>query len=346
MSLFQRIRTPFSELAGEEPQDADPAAYAVGQLLSERRQDLELDLESVGAVLCIKPVYLAALEQGRSNELPGPAYAIGFIRAYASYLGFDGDEVLEAYKADSATAQARPDLALPVPLGERSVPGGPILMVALILALCGYGTWYYLSTGERSRPDRVAPVPAELRDSTPSLAAASDNAPVMPPARAPASGAAAQSDASRLSSGLGQPADLPTPLDADTRDLSVAATPPPSAVPPTAVPDSARGTAPPAATDASSGANAAVSGVDIRALTDCWIQVRAADQSIVFSRVLKTGETYHVPRAGLILRTGNAGALAIAVGGKPAPSIGGVGALRRNVSLDADALLAGTAVRG
>jgi len=35
----------------------------------------------------------------------------------------------------------RPDLTLPVPLGERSVPGGPILLVALILAICGYGTW-------------------------------------------------------------------------------------------------------------------------------------------------------------------------------------------------------------
>ena len=34
---------------------------------------------------------------------------------------------------------------------------------ALILALCGYGTWYYLATGERSAPERVAAVPAELQ---------------------------------------------------------------------------------------------------------------------------------------------------------------------------------------
>jgi len=87
--------------------------------------------------------------------------------------------------------------------------------------------------------------------------------------------------------------------------------------------------------------------IEIRALADCWIQVRSADdQSIVFSRVLKTGETYHVPRAGLVLRTGNAGALAIAIDGKPAPTIGGPGMLRRNVALDPEALLAGTAVHG
>jgi cytoskeleton protein RodZ len=87
--------------------------------------------------------------------------------------------------------------------------------------------------------------------------------------------------------------------------------------------------------------------VTIKAAADCWIQVRAPDQSIVFSRVLRSGETYQVPtKTGLVLRTGNAGALEIAVDGKPAPSIGGLGMLRRNVALDPEALLGGTAVHG
>lgn len=75
--------------------------------------------------------------------------------------------------------------------------------------------------------------------------------------------------------------------------------------------------------------------------------MRAPDQSIVFSRVLKSGEVYKVPsRTGLFLRTGNAGVLEIAVDGKPAPSIGGIGAMRRNVVLDPEALIGGTAVHG
>ena len=60
-------------------------------MLRERRQQLQLDLDAVAEALRIKPVYLAAIEQGRTEELPGPTYAIGFIRAYANYLGFDGD---------------------------------------------------------------------------------------------------------------------------------------------------------------------------------------------------------------------------------------------------------------
>ena len=62
--------------------------------------------------------------------------------------------------------------------------------------------------------------------------------------------------------------------------------------------------------------------------------------------MLKAGETYRVPRSGLILRTGNAGALEVMVDGKPAPALGTLGTLRRNVTLEPDALRAGTAVRG
>ncbi len=39
-------------------------------------------------------------------------------------------------------------------------------------------------------------------------------------------------------------------------------------------------------------------------------------------------------------------ALTVMVDGKPAPSLGSVGTLRRNFALEPEALLAGTAVRG
>jgi cytoskeleton protein RodZ len=102
-----------------------------------------------------------------------------------------------------------------------------------------------------------------------------------------------------------------------------------------------------AATPASSVVPTAASTVSIRALVDCWIQIRAPDQSVVFSRVLKSGEVYNVPsRPGLLLRTGNAGALQFAIDGKPAPSIGTAGTQRRDVALDPVQLAAGTAVHG
>ncbi len=333
MSLFQRIKTPFGETADDRPTPPQSRTRAVGSLLRGRREQLGLDLDTIGEALRIKPVYLDALEQGRAQDLPGPAYAIGFFRAYAEYLGLDSDRILDSYKAETADVQARPDLALPVPLGARSLPGGAILMVALILALCGYGTWYYLSTGERTRPERVAAVPVDLQRAAAQGTAAS------PPADAP-----------RLGPGLALPQDTsPAPgLPAPTSPSpGLVASPAAAALPPAS--GNSAGAAPaPAGSSAPLGDAGAQPGehIDIRALADCWIQVRSADQTIVFSRVLKAGETYHVPRAGLFLRTGNAGALAVAVDGKPAPAIGGIGMLRRNVALDPKALLAGTAVRG
>ncbi len=336
MSLFQRLKRPFND-----GPDADvarpPPAQPVGAILRERREELGLDLDAIGEALRIRPGYLAALEQGRAEELPGPTYAIGFIRAYAQYLGLDSERVLKRYKAETSDIHIRPDLTLPVPLGERSLPGGPILLVALILALCGYGTWYYLSTGERSRPERVAAVPAELQQAT--------RATETLPAGTDEPSAAAQ----RLASGLPSSPDRSAPDSAAPSPAGVAGgtaeAAPPS--PLARTPAANDGTSPGAPAPSADASAKSDDSIDIRALADCWIQVRAGDsQSVVFSRVLKAGETYHVPRPGLLLRTGNAGALAITVDGKPAPPIGRIGTLRRNVALDPAALLAGTAVHG
>jgi len=182
---------------------AAPHQRPVGEILRERREELRLDINDIGEILRIKPAFLAALEQSRPEDLPGPTYVIGFVRAYARHLGLDHDWVLARYKAESAGVHARPDLSLPVPLGERSVPGGPILLVALILAICGYGTWFYLSTGERTRPERVAAVPPALQMQPERAAAGPDGDAAVGGAKSAADAAALANPANaRLSSGL------------------------------------------------------------------------------------------------------------------------------------------------
>jgi len=106
--------------------------------------------------------------------------------------------------------------------------------------------------------------------------------------------------------------------------------------------------APPAVAPSVETSVASTSGprIVLRAKTSSWIQVRddAANQMLV-TRLLRAGETYEVPdRPGLRLLTGNAGALEVVVDGQVAPSIGDIGVVRRGVVLDAERLLAGTAV--
>jgi cytoskeleton protein RodZ len=353
LALLQRIKTPFVEPPAEEPARPRARSRSIGELLRDRREELDLDLETIGAMLRIKPAYLVALEQDRSHELPGAAYAMGFIKAYSRHLGLDEEAVLSRFKDESSGLTARQDLSLPVPLGERSLPGAAMLLVALILVLCGYGTWYYLSTGERSRPERVASVPSALQPPAQpataigggitlsrGLGAGSDStpsAPSPPPAAAPQSPPDPQPQTAAPA-----PAAPPTQTAAAAPQFSV---PPPASPAPAAKPPATPPPAAPQATPAAAGGDA--SRVSIKAVADCWIQVRGGDDSIVFSRVLKSGETYKVPaKAGLFLRTGNAGALQIAVDGKPAPSIGGIGTMRRNVALDPSELAGGTAVHG
>ncbi len=84
----------------------------------------------------------------------------------------------------------------------------------------------------------------------------------------------------------------------------------------------------------------------IRARTNSWIQIRDdIGNRLLVTRLLRSGDSYRVPdRPGLKLLTGNAGGLEIMVDGETVPVIGGKGAVRRSVLLDADRLLAGTAV--
>ncbi len=348
MALLRRLKTPFME----DVPDGEPAPpfgpRSAGDLLRQQREALGLDLNDVAAALKIKPGYLAALDAGRPDLLPGPAYAIGFVRAYGDHLGLDGNEILRRFKAESDALDAKPDLAFPLPLGERSIPGGAMLLVALILALCGYGTWYYVSTSEGSRPVRVMEVPPEL--AAPPARQLGDE-PSAPQATQPSPEAqfATTPDTPTPGSGGSEPAS--TPHEAGALSAMSSASAPSSAssapaVPSAPVPPPAGPAEPRAEEPHAYGAVDGTARIVIRATADSWIQIRSTDQTPLFTRILKPGESYLVPdRPGVSMRTGNAGGLEITVDGKPMTSIGPNGAVR-TVPLEPQALLAKVAAGG
>ena len=289
--------------------EAVPGPLLAAAMLRQQRETFALDLADVAAVLRIKLAYLAALEAGRPDELPGAVYAIGFIRAYADYLGLDGGEMLRLFRQGSTLLGVKPDLAFPIQLCERSVPGGGMLLVALILAICGYGGWFYVSTGEGPRRERVAEVPLELLPSREPF-----RTPPAIPRLVEAQGPGHSSATEAGSGSGGRPAVTGSAMAAVPAATDPAPSPPGEVV--------------------------------IRATADSWIQIRDARQSVVLTRVLKAGESCRAPaRPGLSMRTGNAGGLEITVDGVPAPPLGRKGMVRRNVTLDGHALLAGNAVR-
>ncbi len=87
--------------------------------------------------------------------------------------------------------------------------------------------------------------------------------------------------------------------------------------------------------------------VIITAIDDSWVQVQGPDNELLLTRILHAGDTYRVPdRPGLLMVTGNAGGLEIQVDNAPAPALGPLGVVIRNIALDPDRLLAGTAIGG
>jgi cytoskeleton protein RodZ len=346
MALFRRLTTPFVEELPEGEAVLPSGPRSAGDVLWQQREALGLDLDDVAAALRIKADYLAALEAGRPDLLPGTTYAIGFVRAYSDHLGLDGSEILRRFKAESAGLKAKTDLAFPMPLGERSIPGKGMLLVALILVLCGYGTWYYLSTSERSRPERVAEVPIALLAPSPAQRASE--------AASPPSGETASETQPAAPAG----ADLraPAPSGSEARPIAEAAVAPPPRPPaqlpplsaaisatPLAPPPVLVGLAPTLQNEAplASGTVDGPARIIIRATAESWIKIRDANQTVLLEGFLKAGESYRVPdRPGVSMRTGNAGGLDITVDGKPVPPIGGMGAVR-NVRLEPQALMSG-----
>ncbi len=80
--------------------------------------------------------------------------------------------------------------------------------------------------------------------------------------------------------------------------------------------------------------------VVLRATEESWVEVKAADEKPVLSRVLKPGDVYMAPNApDLKLTTGNAGGLEIRVDGREIRSLGGAGTILREVPLAAESLL-------
>ncbi|HYD68662.1 MAG TPA: RodZ domain-containing protein [Azospirillum sp.] len=205
--------------AAAEAWNGAPAPESVATVLRDARLRLGVELRDVAATLRIRYPYLEAIEQGRYAELPGTAYATGFLRSYAEFLGLDQDDILRRYKDEVAGRVGKQELYFPTPVSEGRVPGGGLLFATVLLGGLVYGGWYYLSATDRSVVDLVPALPdrfVSLLDNLPW------NTPATPPAP-PADGVAAVPDAA------------PTTATTAATTAAPVLTPAPAAVAPTVI---------------------------------------------------------------------------------------------------------------
>ena len=272
----------------------------LGALLRAERERRCLNIEDVSAHLKISVRKLRALEEGDASSMP-LAYAKGFVRSYATYLGMAASEVVEAMQVvsshlpENTEETVRPARHAP-PQDTAPRKGGSGVFVRLLLlttaaaALAGgsYAVWKsgFLET-LHGRQNDVARPALPLRD---------EARPAYVPAPAPSESAA------------------PAPV-------AVPAPPAPPATPEKVVVrtgDAASAAAPAARDDGvlPPGQHKIV----ITATETCWIR-STADRTDTRQFSLGKGDTFALTFSQrLDLRLGNAGGVRIRYDGKDFPT--------------------------
>jgi len=297
-------------------------AARLGEELREARLALGHGVEDLAQHLRIRRAYLEALEQGRLKDLPGAAYAVGFVRSYAGALGLDAEDMARRFREITGQVAPKPKLVFPEATAERAIPAGALMAFGTVLAIGAYVAWFNWSGGGDRTVDVVPPVPPRLEQ------AADQGRTQIPREVAPTPSGL---PLAALPPPGGAPGVVTTP---GANTSAQAATVPAGAVPP-AAPAAPAATASPAPAPAPDGTR-----VVLRARPGsgegAWIQVRdpRSGQSLV-NRVLRPGETWNAPlRDGLVLDTGKAESLEILLDGQPQPTLEGVVGVRRAIALD------------
>ncbi|MBQ7559325.1 MAG: helix-turn-helix domain-containing protein [Synergistaceae bacterium] len=140
--------------------DRNEALKELGRVVTERRENAGITLETVFDRTRIRPEYLRGIEEGDYTDFPEPVYIKGFIRTYLKVIG--AEDLLDDFNAlidrteHSKSSYRKDHAAVGNVLGNgSSMPEGFKaashlgLFIVLIAALIGTGiyVWYALNSG-------------------------------------------------------------------------------------------------------------------------------------------------------------------------------------------------------
>ena len=363
--------------------DNKMSVNSIGQVLRDTRLSQSKNIQEISQILRIRQIYLDAIENNDFAQLPGKIYIIGFIKTYAEYLQLDSEEIIRAYKSGDLVETTNTDLVFPTIVPEDGMPNKLTLLLGFMIAIAGYGGWYYinnnvssienpgsLNKSEIPKPSQIKKLKTNNPLNTTKTLTQKNTLLTSDPLKREKEIKNADPRSS-IKVGLGgvtgkilsekqdisgkynqviepqpllQNSNKPLSLKTNIKDkISTLDTK-------TEVVNVTKPLKPKLLekNNVLSPKNKAIesSRITIRALSDSYLQVRNKSlNQILITRLLKKGSTYDVPnQEGLSLITGNAGALEIFVDGQKVPPIGAIGSVRRNVLLVPKDLIAGTSI--
>jgi cytoskeleton protein RodZ len=133
--------------------------FEIGSSLREARIRQGLELAQAERDTKIRSRYLAALEDDDFEALPGPAYARGFLRTYADYLGLEGQRFVDEYYSRFAPSDDASAVA-PVRIERAGLGIGRWFAAAAVVAaaLVALIAWQLTSSGGGKETGSTQPV--------------------------------------------------------------------------------------------------------------------------------------------------------------------------------------------
>ena len=336
-------------LRGKPDGAADPLGEA-GWYLEYERLSRGLSLTEAGEGSGIHPYHLEAIEHGDLTRLPERREAMELVSAYADYLGFDPEPLVQHY---SQFLPPPPPLAAeprhpanPAPLSSamvlsfgrfaklpklRRVPGGAGGLVAslaaavLLFAALGY---FLLPSG-----DKPSAVSGQSSAETADVSAV--------PEADPMPTASTDPDTAEIKAGEPPAAAMPAPGEDDLVGTGLDGI---TALIEKNVPEA--DPVPAAAGDVTTGPEGRTFGAAngesrliLKAKAPVWVRIEDSQGRVVMTQMLMKGDTYRVPnRDGLIIIARDGGLLSYTIDGKDKGVLGTPGEILVGRSLDIKSL--------
>ena len=121
----------------------------MGDVFRTKREEMSLSLKEVENATSIRTLYLQAIEEGRINHFISTAYALGFIRQYGSFLGYDQEKLAKDYPEALRLAPEKQDFAYGIgTLETRGSPHGgirwmPNFVWGAVIVATLVSAWYF-----------------------------------------------------------------------------------------------------------------------------------------------------------------------------------------------------------
>jgi cytoskeletal protein RodZ len=135
----------------------------LGEILRQQRERKGITLEQAAEDTRIREKFIAALESGDHQALPGAVYTKGFLRNYADYLDLDSTDLVALYTAERLTTPEPPRRYEPLrPVMRSGVFISPAIIVpfvfaAAVIAFVGYLSYQFASFATPPRLEVLEP---------------------------------------------------------------------------------------------------------------------------------------------------------------------------------------------